>query len=88
MYGEREERNYDLKQEIAAKASAFVETDISMFLDAVVREFLLYYNHERPHYGLGGKLINPGSQDEDGEVMKFSRLGGLLKSYRRVRTAA
>ncbi|MBQ7730822.1 MAG: DeoR/GlpR transcriptional regulator, partial [Lentisphaeria bacterium] len=34
MYGEREKRNCDLKQEIAAKAAALVETDISMYLDA------------------------------------------------------
>lgn len=54
----------------------------------VVREFLLYYNHERPHSGLGGKLIDPWPQDEDGEIMEFSRLGGLLKSYRRVQIAA
>ena len=54
----------------------------------IVREFLLYYNHERPHSGLGGKLIDPWPQDEDGEIVMFSRLGGLLKSYRRVKNAA
>ncbi|MBP5585259.1 MAG: integrase core domain-containing protein [Lentisphaeria bacterium] len=54
----------------------------------VVQEFLLYYNHERPHSGLGGKLIDPWPQDDDGEIVMFSRLGGLLKSYRRVKQAA
>ena len=54
----------------------------------VVREFLLYYNHERPHSGLGGKMIDPWPQDEDGEVVQFSRLGGLLNSYRKVKLAA
>ena len=54
----------------------------------VVREFLLYYNHERPHSGLGGRLIDPWPQDEDGEIVMFSRLGGLLKSYRKVKLAA
>ena len=54
----------------------------------VVKEFLEYYNHERPHSGIGGKMINPWPQDEDGEVTEFSRLGGLLKSYRRVKRAA
>ena len=54
----------------------------------VVKEFLLYYNHERPHSGLGGKLIDPWPQDDDGEIVMFSRLGGLLKSYRRVKQAA
>ena len=50
----------------------------------VVSEFLLYYNHERPHSGLGGKLIAPWPQPTHGEIRCFSCLGGLLKSYRRV----
>ena len=54
----------------------------------VVREFLLYYNHERPHSGLGGRIPDPWPQDTDGEIVEFSRLGGLLKSYRRVKQAA
>ena len=54
----------------------------------VVKEFLEYYNHERPHSGLDGRMINPRPQDMDGEVVEFSRLGGLLKSYRRVKKAA
>lgn len=54
----------------------------------VVKEFLEYYNHERPHSGLDGKMIIPLPQDDDGEVTEFSRLGGLLKSYRRVKRAA
>ena len=28
-------------------------------------------------------MIKPWPQDEDGDVTEFSRLGGLLKSYRR-----
>ena len=54
----------------------------------VINEFLEYYNHERPHSALGGKMIAPHPQDADGEIMEFSRLGGLLKSYRRVKIAA
>ena len=54
----------------------------------LVKEFLEYYNHERPHSGLGGKMIIPRPQDDDGEVTEFSRLDGLLKSYRRVKKAA
>ena len=46
------------------------------------------YNHERPHSGLGGAMIKPWPQDEDGEVVMFTRLGGFLKSYRRVRKKA
>ncbi len=33
-------------------------------------------------------MINPWLQDDDGEVTAFSRLGGLMKSYRRVKRAA
>jgi transposase InsO family protein len=51
----------------------------------VVNEYILYYNHERPHQGLGGGFIEPWPQDEGGEIMEFQRLGGLLKSYRRVK---
>lgn len=53
----------------------------------VVHHFLEYYNHERPHTGLGGKMIKPHPQEPDGEIMEFSRLGGLLKSYRRIKRA-
>lgn len=54
----------------------------------VVNEFLEYYNRERPHSGLGGRMIKPLPQDADGEIVEFTRLGGLLKSYRRVKRAA
>ena len=54
----------------------------------VVKEFLGYYNHERPHLALDGRMIAPWSQDADGEIVEFSRLGGLLKAYRRVKMAA
>jgi len=57
-------------------------------LEYVLREFLEYYHHERPHEGLDGRMIDPHPQDESGEVLRFERLGGLLKSYRRVRQAA
>ena len=54
----------------------------------VVKEFLEYYNHERPHSALDGRMIKPRPQDADGEIVEFSRLGGLLKSYRRVKIAS
>ncbi len=53
-------------------------------LQYAVNEFLIYYNKERPHSGIGGKIINPWEQAPNGEIQEFSRLGGLLKSYRRV----
>jgi len=49
-----------------------------------IKEYVEWYHHERPHKYLGGRMIEPWSQSEDGEIVEFSRLGGLLKSYRRV----
>jgi transposase InsO family protein len=57
-------------------------------LEYAVSEFMTYYHRERPHQGLGGAIIDPWPQDDDGEIVEFQRLGGLLKSYRRVRRAA
>ena len=57
-------------------------------LEYCTREYLEWYNHERPHRGLGGRMIHPWPQAPDGEIVEFSRLGGLLKSYRRVKLAA
>jgi len=57
-------------------------------LEYVLHEFLEHYHHERPHEGLGGRIIDPLPQDEDGPILKFERLGGLLASYRRVKQAA
>ena len=54
----------------------------------VVEQFIEYYHQERPHEGLGGKCIDPMPQDYGGEIIQFERLGGLLKSYRRVKQAA
>ena len=65
----------------------FILTSVEQ-LRYVVGEYLEYYNHERPHSGLGGAMIKPWPQDEDGEVVMFTRLGGFLKSYRRVRKKA
>ena len=53
-------------------------------LQYVVREFLEYYNHERCHSGLDGRRIDPRPEPPDGEIRLFTRLGGLLKCYRRV----
>lgn len=57
-------------------------------LHYVLKEYLEYYNHERPHRGLDGRFIDPWPQDADGEVVEFSRLGGLLRSYRRAKLAS
>ena len=63
---------------LALDSISFMSTDEQ--LGYVVREFLLYYNHERPHSGLGGRMTAPRPQDEDGETVMFSRPGGLLES--------
>ncbi|MFI4912337.1 MAG: integrase core domain-containing protein [Sedimentisphaeraceae bacterium JB056] len=57
-------------------------------LEYVIEQFMEHYHHERPHLGLGGKIIAPLPQDKYGEIVEFQRLGGLLKSYRRVKKAA
>ncbi|MBI9018881.1 MAG: transposase [Phycisphaerae bacterium] len=57
-------------------------------LKYAVDQFIEHYNHERPHENLDGKMIDPLPQDDDGEIIRFERLGGLLKSYRRIKQAA
>lgn len=54
----------------------------------VVSEYLEYYNHERPHSGLGGKMIDPRPQPKTGGIVRRSRLGSLLNTYVRVPEAA
>ncbi|OPY89394.1 MAG: Integrase core domain protein [Smithella sp. PtaU1.Bin162] len=54
----------------------------------VLKEYIFYYNHCRFHRGLGGRMIEPLPQDEDGDTVEFNYLGGLLRSYRRVKRAA
>jgi hypothetical protein len=39
----------------------------------VIGEYLEYYNHERPHAGLGGRMIKPRPQDTDGEIVCTER---------------
>ena len=50
-----------------------------------VSEFLSHYNEERVHSGLDGEIPNDiHGQPPDGKIVEFSRLGGMLKTYRRV----
>lgn len=60
-------------------------------LEAVLREYCLHYNDERPHRSRN--LRPPASSDDSslptsGQVERRVRLGGLLSSYRRVPAAA
>ena len=57
-------------------------------LEYILTEYLEYFHRERPHEWHDGEIIDPWPQDEDGEIVCFKRLGGLLKSYRRVKMAA
>jgi hypothetical protein len=54
-------------------------------LDYVLKTYEFWYNHCRPHKGLGGRMIDPLPQDKDGEIVCKEFLGGLLKSYHRVK---
>lgn len=51
-------------------------------------EFLEYWNHYRPHEGLGGKMILPYPNDPNGELVEVSFLGGLLHGYKMEKRAA
>ena len=60
-------------------------------LEAVLREYCLHYNYERPHRSRN--LRPPASRGEptapsDGQISRTVRLGGLLSEYRRVPVAA
>lgn len=57
-------------------------------LQLAVNEYLEYWNHYRPHAGLGGKMILPYPQDADGEILEIPFLGGLFHGYRRATKAA
>ena len=50
----------------------------------VVNEYMEHYHTERPHQGIGNNIITPLPQPKDGKIVCQERLGGLLKSYRRV----
>jgi putative transposase len=58
--------------------------------DYLVREYVEDYHTERPHQGLGNRLLTgeppPAPPDSSNEIQCRSRLGGLLKDY--YRTAA
>ena len=53
-------------------------------LEYVVRQYVDYYNTERPHQGLENTVpLAPKEGFGCGEVICKERLGGLLKSYER-----
>ena len=57
--------------------------------DYLVSEYLEHYHRERPHQGIGNRLLSGAPPDErqDGDVGPVvcrTRLGGVLKSYQRL----
>ncbi len=57
-------------------------------LRITVTEYLEYWNHYRPHEGIGGKIPMPYEQDMNAPVKEVSFLGGLLHGYYRAPMAA
>lgn len=54
-------------------------------LRRALSEFASHYHRERPHQGLGNRLITPTADPPgNGDIVADERLGGLLRSYRRV----
>lgn len=59
-------------------------------LERVLHEWVDHYNHARPHRGLGLQTLMPRSDPLpfEGQIVCDERLGGLLREYRRLPTAA
>ena len=54
-------------------------------LKHVVREYVQFYNTQRPHQGINNQIPKPPTQKlEKGQVVCRERLGGLLNSYERL----
>jgi putative transposase len=60
-------------------------------LEAVLDEYCLHYNHERPHRS---RNLRPPASSEDpiippeGRIQRITRLGGLLSEYHHLELAA
>ena len=54
-------------------------------LRRALREYGAHFHRERPHQGIGNKVIAPKPSDNSptGEILETERLGGLLRSYHR-----
>ena len=54
-------------------------------LRRAIREFMIYYHHERNQQGLGNRLIDPHEETGSAEGMLEcrERLGGVLRYYHR-----
>ena len=53
-------------------------------LDYLISEYVEHYHHERPHQGIGNRpVMRDASPITVGEIKCDTRLGGLLRHYRR-----
>lgn len=52
-------------------------------LRRVVYEYLVHFNHERNHQGIGNELIDGDATTGAGPIECRERVGGLLKFYHR-----
>jgi transposase InsO family protein len=70
-----------LKSECLDRMIFFGETSMRN----AVKEWLAHYHRERPHQGLGNRLIEPGAEASraTGKVECRERLGGMLNYYYR-----
>ncbi len=57
-------------------------------LRLAIKEYLEYWNHYRPHEGLGGQIPMPLKQDSKAPIKEVSFLGGLFHGYYRPAEAA
>ncbi len=71
-----------VKSECLDRMIPFGETTLRRAL----REYVAHFHQERPHQGLGNDLIVPldAADSPTGALCVDERLGGLLRSYRRV----
>ncbi|CAM2005120.1 Transposase [Acanthopleuribacter pedis] len=53
-------------------------------LDYLLREYVAFYNEERPHQGLKNRLVSGKQGKSEGRIRRRTRLGGLLRFYDRV----
>jgi transposase InsO family protein len=53
-------------------------------LREVVHQYIVHYNAERNHQGLGNRLLEPAiAANASGPIQRRQRLGGLLSFYHR-----
>ena len=68
-----------IKYECLNKMLIFGEKHLRYVID----QYVEHYHSERPHQGIDNTIIKPPLQGR-GDITCHERLGGLLKSYRRV----